>query len=91
MVASLKGAGPAVSPLTKLVVRRHIQGGQPGGMRPWWRDGVCAAGTTEYRLEPLYSDPVDGCVGGLISADGKSVTLSSIAAHGFCAFKLRRD
>jgi len=50
-----------------------------------------AAGTTAYRLEPLYSDPVDGCVGGLISADGKSVTLSSIVAHGFCAFKLRRD
>lgn len=49
------------------------------------------AGTGGYRLDLLYADPLDGCVGGAISADGKSVTLSSIAAHGLCAFKLRRD
>lgn len=48
-------------------------------------------GSGAYRLESLYADPLDGCAGGTISADGKSVTLSSIAAHGFCAFKLRRD
>jgi alpha-amylase len=49
------------------------------------------AGSGWNRLEPLYADPLDGCVGGAISADGKSVTLSSIAAHGFCVFRLRRD
>jgi glycosidase len=43
------------------------------------------AGSAAYRLEQ------DGCTGGAISTDGKSVTLSSIAAHGFCAFRLRRD
>jgi len=49
------------------------------------------AGSGWNRLEPLYADPLDGCVGGAISADGKSVTLSSIAAHGLCVFRLRRD
>jgi alpha-amylase len=48
-------------------------------------------GSGANRLEPVYADPQDGCIGGAISTDGKSVTLSSIAAHGFCAFRLRRD
>ncbi len=48
-------------------------------------------GSAPYRLEPLFGDPQDGCAGGAISADGKSVTLSSFAAHGFCAFGLRRN
>lgn len=48
-------------------------------------------GSGTYRLDPLYADPSGGCAGGVISADGKSVTLGSIAAHGFCAFQLRRD
>jgi len=48
-------------------------------------------GTGPYRLEPLYADPGDGCAGGTIAGDGKSVVLGSIAAHGFCAFRLRRD
>jgi glycosidase len=48
-------------------------------------------GSAPYRLESLYADPQDGCIRGAISADGKSVTLSSIAAHGFCAYGLRRD
>ena len=48
------------------------------------------AGSGSYRLEPLYADPSGGCTGEAISADGKSVTLGSIAAHGFCAFRLER-
>ena len=48
-------------------------------------------GTSAYRLEPLYADPSDGCIEGVISADGKSVVLGSIAARGLCAFRLRRD
>ncbi|HEY3133618.1 MAG TPA: alpha-amylase family glycosyl hydrolase, partial [Gemmatimonadaceae bacterium] len=48
-------------------------------------------GGSTYRLEPIYADPSGGCAGGVISADGKSVTLGSIAAHGLCAFQLRRD
>jgi alpha-amylase len=48
-------------------------------------------GSGANRLEPVYADPQDGCIGGAIPTDGKSVTLSSIAAHGFCAFRLRRD
>lgn len=43
------------------------------------------------RLQRLYSDPVNGCVGGTMSRDGRSVLLGSIAAHGFCAFLLQRD
>jgi len=47
-----------------------------------------AASGGAYRLEALYADPANGCDGGAISTDGKSFTLSSIAAHGFCAFRL---
>jgi len=49
------------------------------------------AGDGAYRLESLYADPRNGCAGETISGDGKSVMLGSIAAHGFCALKLRRD
>jgi alpha-amylase len=49
------------------------------------------SGSGTYRLEPLYADPLDGCGGATISADGKSVALASFAAHGLCAFQLRRD
>ena len=48
-------------------------------------------GSSAYRLEPLYADPSDGCTEGVISADGKSVMLGSIAARGLCVFQLRRD
>jgi len=50
-----------------------------------------ASGSGAYRLERLYADPSDGCGGATISADGKSVALASFAAHGLCAFRLRRD
>jgi alpha-amylase len=49
------------------------------------------SGSGAYRLQPLYSDPSDGCVTATISPDGKSVTFASIAAHGLCAFQLQRD
>jgi alpha-amylase len=49
------------------------------------------SGTGPYRLAPLYADPSDGCAGATVSADGKSVTLASFAAHGLCAFQLSRD
>jgi len=48
-------------------------------------------GSSAYRLEPLYADPSDGCIEGVISADGKAVMLGSIAAHGVCVSQLRRD
>jgi alpha-amylase len=48
------------------------------------------AGSGPYRIEPLHADPEGGCMGGMISADGKSVTFDSIAAHGFCAIRLKR-
>jgi alpha-amylase len=50
-----------------------------------------ATGTGAYRLQSLYANPTDGCAGTLISADGKSVTIGTIAAHGACVLQVRRD
>ena len=49
------------------------------------------AGSGGYRLQMLVTDPDGACGAATGSGDGKKVTLTSIAAHGFCAFKVRRD
>jgi glycosidase len=48
-------------------------------------------GSGAYRLETLLTDPEGACGAATGSGDGKKITLTSIAAHGFCAFKVRRD
>ena len=48
-------------------------------------------GNGGYRLELLYADPADGCSGVSISSDGTTVTMESIAAHGACVLRVRRD
>ena len=45
----------------------------------------------EYRLEQLYEDPSAACSDARISADGKSVAVSALAAHGVCVLRVRRD
>lgn len=49
------------------------------------------SGSGGYRVESLYADPVEGCSGASISPDGRTVTIGSLAAHGVCVLKVRRD
>jgi glycosidase len=44
---------------------------------------------TSAPLQLLYEDPSGACTAASISADGKAVTMDSLAAHGTCV--LRRD
>ncbi|MEP6551375.1 MAG: DUF3459 domain-containing protein, partial [Gemmatimonadales bacterium] len=56
-----------------------------------YRVGMTPAvgGHQRFRMRQLYADPVNGCVDGTISPDGRSILPGSIAAHGFCAFLLQ--
>ena len=48
-------------------------------------------GRGEYRLEQLYEDPSAACSDARILADGKSVAVSALPAHGVCVLRVRRD
>ncbi|MFL5508525.1 MAG: alpha-amylase family glycosyl hydrolase, partial [Gemmatimonadaceae bacterium] len=43
----------------------------------------------DYRLEPVYADPVDACAGYTYLNESGSLLVKKVKAHGFCALRIR--